>query len=221
MYAERYGPQGLDRRSLSLSVGIVGGLLAAGFLASPVVKHFIPEPVLHIYPVDPETPPPPPDPVAPKVRPKTVPQQRMDTPKVLVPTNDPPVLELPPAPPVPLPPPSAGLGEGTGGGTVQLAKPVPPVLTPAGVDERYANAFQPPYPAAEQRAGNEGLVTVRVLIGVDGRVQQIEQLAAASDAFWRVTKAQALGRWRFRPATRDGVPVEQWKTMTVRFQLRE
>ena len=95
------------------------------------------------------------------------------------------------------------------------------MLTPAGIDDHYANAFQPPYPAAEQRAGQEGVVTVRVLIGVDGRVRQVEQVAAASDAFWRVTERQALGRWRFRPATRDGVPVEQWKTMTVRFRLQE
>ena len=65
MDAERYGPQGYQRGSLSLSVGIVGGLLAAAFLASPVVKHFDPERILRVYPVAPETPPPPPDPIPP------------------------------------------------------------------------------------------------------------------------------------------------------------
>ncbi|RSU21387.1 hypothetical protein CA223_08115 [Sphingomonas koreensis] len=35
------------------------------------------------------------------------------------------------------------------------------------------------------------------------------------------TRRQALARWRFKPATRDGVPVEGWKTMTLRFQIVE
>ena len=218
MYAERYDPRGYNRGSMSLSVGIVGGLLTAAFLASPVVKHFVPDRILRVYPVDPETPPPP-DPVPPKVQPKALPRQQIEAMPPLVPVTITPVNAVPPMPPMPPATPSLGEGTGTGGGTVELAK-LPPVLTPAGIDDRYANAFQPPYPAAEERAGQEGVVTVRVLIGVDGRVKQVEQLAAASDAFWRVTERQALGHWRFRPATRDGVPVEQWKTMTVRFRLQ-
>ena len=66
------------------------------------------------------------------------------------------------------------------------------------------------------RAEMEGFATVRVLIGTDGRVKQVE---ASDTAFLDATRKQALSKWRFLPATRDGEPVESWREMTVRFQL--
>ena len=105
--------------------------------------------------------------------------------------------------PVPLPPP-----------------PIPdPVRTEARLDPR--SELQPPYPPSEQRAQNEGSVTVRLLIGPDGRVKQVEKVKAASDAFFRATEQQALRHWRFKPATLDGKPVESRTTMTVHFRLTD
>jgi protein TonB len=66
----------------------------------------------------------------------------------------------------------------------------------------------------ERRAGREGHV-VRVLIGVDGRVKQVERVSATSGAFFAATRAQAFAKWRFTPATRGDAPVEQWKQMRV------
>lgn len=99
-------------------------------------------------------------------------------------------------------------------------KPViEPVRSEAQVDPRFADRLQPPYPLSEQRAGNEGIVKVRVRIGADARVVPVEKLAAASDAFFEVTQRHALRHWRFRPAMLDGKAVESIKVMTVRFQL--
>ena len=95
------------------------------------------------------------------------------------------------------------------------------MLVQPGIDPRYAGLFQPPYPPAEERAGTTGRVVVRVLIAVDGRVKQVERVLASSDAFYRVTEQRALSKWRFTPGTRDGVPVEAWRTMTVTFVLPE
>jgi len=67
----------------------------------------------------------------------------------------------------------------------------------------------------------EGHVTVRVSIGVDGRVTAVERVSASDDAFWAVTQRQALRKWRFRPATRDGAPVASTKVLTVRFRLAD
>lgn len=47
-----------------------------------------------------------------------------------------------------------------------------------------------------------------------------ECVSAASEAFCRATRAQALARWRFRPATRDGVATAAVQTLTVRFTLQ-
>ncbi|MDQ8756965.1 TonB family protein [Sphingosinicella sp. LHD-64] len=113
---------------------------------------------------------------------------------------------------------------GTGTGFVEQVQPPPP-LTPvrrdAEIDQRYAAAFQPPYPTSEQRAQREGTVRVRVTIGADGRVRAVERLSATSDAFWAVAERQALRHWRFRPATVDGRPIESTKVMTLHFRLAD
>jgi len=64
-------------------------------------------------------------------------------------------------------------------------------------------------------------VTIRVLVGVDGRVKQVERVSATSEAFWQATQQQALRAWRFRPATRGSVPEEAWRTMTLTFRMED
>lgn len=96
---------------------------------------------------------------------------------------------------------------------------IEPVFKGAQLNPRYADALQPTYPPGLIRAEIEGVVTVRVLIGTDGRVKQVEAVRSDNDGFLDTTRRQALGKWRFLPATRDGVPVESWREMTVRFRL--
>ena len=91
----------------------------------------------------------------------------------------------------------------------------------AQLDSRYAGDLQPPYPAPELRAQRGGIVRIRLTIAPNGRVTAVQRLAATSDAFWRATERQALGRWRFRPATIDGRPVQGVKEMTVRFRIED
>lgn len=130
-----------------------------------------------------------------------VPIDRVDPPVIDNPFNDP-VVPQTFNPPVDPPKPT-----------------IEPVRIEAQVDARFADRLQPPYPLSEQRAGNEGVVKVRVRIGADGRVVSIEKIAAASDVFFEVTQRHALRQWRFKPATLDGRAVEGVKVMTVRFQL--
>ena len=91
----------------------------------------------------------------------------------------------------------------------------------AQVDSRFAHLLQPQYPLAEQRAQRGGTVVIRVTIGTDGRVRAATRVSATSDAFWEAAERQALNRWRFRPATVDGRPVESSKTMTVHFRIED
>ncbi len=109
-----------------------------------------------------------------------------------------------------------------GGGEIVIQDPppmIPPVLKPAKLNPRYAGALQPEYPTGMIREEKEGAVTIKVLIGVDGRVKQVEPIRFDEDAFLAATRKQALSSWRFLPATKDGEPVESWKEMTVRFQM--
>ncbi|HEX8258602.1 MAG TPA: TonB family protein [Allosphingosinicella sp.] len=208
------------------SLAIVIALHAAAITALALSKMEMPKAedlgplIIKDIPVDPD---PPPVPVQKPADPKTAKQKTAVTivpPRVTTPRNDPIVFSdpgpvdppvftsLPPGPttfplPVPLPPPPAPKAE---------------VRKEAQIDPRAE--LQPPYPSSEERAGKEGSVTLRVLIGPDGRVKAAERLRAASEAFWRATERHALRNWRFRPATLGGKPVESSKVMTVHFELR-
>lgn len=98
--------------------------------------------------------------------------------------------------------------------------PVPPLIA-AQIDPRHAGNFQPDYPASELHRGRDGTVSVRVLIGIDGRVKAVEEVTATSPAFFEATRRQALNKWRFKPATRGGTAQETWKVMNVRFTITD
>lgn len=216
MYADRHArSSGIDPRSLGIAVGLNGAIVAALLLAQPVLKIVDHTRPLTTYPVAIEPPPPPlpPDP-APhqptRHQTVTVPRTLVEAPVPPTPLTTTDVI-LPPLPPTTV---------DTGPAIAPTATPTPAlVLIAAEVDPRYRDALQPAYPANELRAEREGVVTVRVLVGTDGRVRQVEQVSATSNAFFRATQEQALRRWRFRPATRGGVPVEGWRTMTIRFVI--
>ncbi len=225
MSQDRYHrPQGLNTGSLGISVGITGAMIAGLiFAAAPSIIRRPPETHLTIRNID-LLPPPQLDPTPPP--PKQVQQRPIVSPTPLVRPTTSPTPVLAPLAPIELGPvlPPTGTGPGPIASSSPAAEPtVPPapVLVDAQVDPRYAAALQPPYPAEERRAEHQGRVVVRVLIGVDGRVKQVERRSADSDAFYRETERQALGKWRFKPATRDGIPVEAWRTMAIRFVLQD
>lgn len=219
MYADRYQRPKTSPTGLAAAIGVNAALIAALLTSAPTI--FVPpETPLQGYAVPDDPPPPPPNPAPAKAEAETktmprhavpdAPQPRVD---LRVPTEG--VIGHGDPPPIPEGPISGG------GGTVIVdPPPVPaPVLVDAVPDPRFVRDFQPDYPPAERRAGNQGLIAVRVLVGADGRVKAVEPLRGASGAFFDATRRHALLRWRFRPATRDGIPVESWRTMTVRFVL--
>lgn len=223
MESTRYSSgAGVRPGSLILSGGLVALMVTGIMFAAPDIGKKIGQlPPLVIYPVP---NPPPPEPL-----PKPQPEQRTVTKTKLIPREpieQPPVIIktaptgpiFAPGDPVTIDQP-AGTGIGGNGGVA--IDPPAPVYTEASVDPRYADQFQPGYPAEERRLGLEGLVKVRVLIGTDGRVKAIEPVSAASPGFFDATRRQALSKWRFRPATRDGVPIERWRVMRVNFVLTE
>jgi periplasmic protein TonB len=91
----------------------------------------------------------------------------------------------------------------------------------ATINPRFRDALQPDYPPELIRQEVEGAVTIRVLIGTDGRVKAVEPIRFAHSELLQVTQQHALRKWRFLPATRDGVAVESWREMSVRFEIPE
>ena len=225
MYADRYAGRGrIDAGGLAAAIGVTTAIVGALAFAAPEWVAGPPkDPPITIVNV-PLPPIPKPIPPEPQPQDEVRPSPQPYIPKPII------------APPQPLDPgsitstevitppgPITGTpaGTGSGEGTVAVDPPARPVpmLVGAALDPRYARELQPPYPPSEQREGNDGRVTVRVRIGADGRVKEVRRVSATSDAFFRATERQALSRWRFRPATRDGVAEEGWKTMSVTFVL--
>ncbi len=202
--------------ALAINAAIIAGMI---FAAPNILVLKNPEKIMEPINVRDVPPPPPLDQPKPmeKIPPRTSQPPFADKPLVETPSEaDIRTTNVLPDTLPPIEKPAAA------GPTTVIDPPKPvPALIGASTDPRYAQDFQPEYPSQEMRAQRDGLVTLRVLIGTDGRVKAVEQVSATSDAFFAVTKRQALGKWRFRPATRGGVAEESWKTMTVRFRIED
>lgn len=77
----------------------------------------------------------------------------------------------------------------------------------------------PTYPARCLRLGIEGRVQVRVLVGENGRVQEATLDESSGDASLDEAALEAVRRWRFAAAQRDGVPVRAWARVPIEFKL--
>lgn len=209
--AGRKSPLGLGG-TIAVHALVVGAFLLIPKEVIDIVRQ---PPPIETYAV-PEDPPPP----------EVTPDKPVDT---KLPTQPRPDQPTGPKPEVALPgdPPIGGTAGPTDTGPITPPyipppPPIPePVLTEPQIDPRALPAFQPDYPGAMIRQQMEGKVTVRVSISAEGRVTGIEKVSATDERFWIATERHALRKWRFRPATRDGVPVPSTKVLTVRFTLTD
>jgi len=86
----------------------------------------------------------------------------------------------------------------------------------------YASNPRPAYPAIARRRGQQGTVTVRVLVGADGSVERAEVADSSGfDALDDAALETVRSRWRFVPARHDGLAVESWVLVPIRFALLE
>jgi len=195
-------------------------------------------------PPAPLPPPPPPKPTPPPPPPPPPPPQPAPPPPAVVapqPTPPAPVpaveVALPAAPssptqaitavasdaptsaPADMTPPAASTPSNS------LAGPPTAAPTPAKVTARTparvsaAQCEKPAYPNASRRMEEEGTVSLRFLVGVDGLVIQSE--IEKSSGFKRLDDAARAGlsKCRFQPATVDGVPEQAWASMKYTWLL--
>ena len=152
----------------------------------------------------PDIPPPPPPPP-----PKNLPPPPAYVPPVDVPVSAPPAANAIAAvsnTPQPVAPPSPA--------PVAAAAPVR-----VGAVVNSANCEKPKYPSASRRLEEEGTVSLRFLVGVDGKVIQAE--VDKSSGFRRLDEAARAGlaKCQFKPATVDGKPEQAWASMKYTWRL--
>ena len=209
---------------LTAAIAINGSIIAAIMLSPMVVPPQKARDPINIIQIDAKNPPPPPetkmaDPIIPPIFVpdpiiKPLPPQ---TPPPTTTRDLPPVTDLPPLGTIGKEPVIAAAAADITKIIPEVAPP--PIFKPAERDSRYSRNFQPEYPRGLLKQEIEGNVTIKVLIGTDGRVRQANVIRATHPDFGAATEKQALKSWRFKPATRDGKAVEDWQTLTVRFDI--
>lgn len=75
------------------------------------------------------------------------------------------------------------------------------------------------YPEMAKRAGIEGTVNLRILIGKDGRIKKTMVLNDANEYLKKAAQEAAM-QVVTTPALQGNKPVEHWVTIPVRFSLR-
>lgn len=68
--------------------------------------------------------------------------------------------------------------------------------------------------------GAEGTVRVRAMVRADGAVGLVEVTASSGSPVLDRSAVEAVRRWSFAPATRNGVPLDAYVTLTIRYVVR-
>ncbi|MGA2107089.1 MAG: energy transducer TonB [Syntrophorhabdales bacterium] len=79
----------------------------------------------------------------------------------------------------------------------------------------------PGYPQSARRAGREGIVTVRVLVGTDGKPVSVTIRVTSGHEDFDNAALQAVKKWLFSPARRGKEPVASFHDVRIRFRLDE
>jgi len=96
-----------------------------------------------------------------------------------------------------------------------------PVITAATVDRSHP-LTQPPYPMSSIHLGEAGALALDILVGADGRVRDAKvSKSSGYDRLDQAAVSEAKQHWHLRPATRNGVPFEQWLTLRVVFRFAD
>jgi protein TonB len=95
---------------------------------------------------------------------------------------------------------------------VQRHQPLPRSMKPMSM-------VYPFYPEEARLRGWEDAVTVRYVIGKDGRVKTVTVLEAPNRQIFETTVVKAIRHWRFRPLVKQGVAQEVIHELVVYFKL--
>ena len=75
---------------------------------------------------------------------------------------------------------------------------------------RFDSCARPVYPAEASSQKQEGTVTLRFLIGSDGKVKQSRLVTSSGYPALDEAAAVGLSKCSFNPAVKDGKPVDAW-----------
>lgn len=114
-----------------------------------------------------------------------------------------------------------GHGSGHGTGTGSGSGPGSGITSSPAVPPRIIKSYQPPYTSAERNAGVEGTVSIRLLIGTDGSVEDVTVTSSSGNANLDNAAVAACRKWRFTAAKNSsGLPVRCYASIPIIFKIR-
>ena len=95
------------------------------------------------------------------------------------------------------------------------------IMTSDTVDIPPRAQARPPlhYPAQARSKGITGYVRINLLIGVDGRIEQVKLLESEPQGVFDQVAMHSIKAWKFAPAEYQGKQVRVWAQQTIRFDL--
>ena len=106
-------------------------------------------------------------------------------------------------------------------GTIQISFPTPANVAAASVDVRPIplNNPRPSYTNAARDNKTEGTIRTRALVGADGQVKDVRIVRGLPDGL-NEEAIKCVMKIRFKPAMKDGNPVDYWIALDVLFDLK-
>lgn len=92
-------------------------------------------------------------------------------------------------------------------------------LTPPSFSAAYLRNPPPRYPLAARRAGEQGTVTLRVLVTREGLPARVDIEKTSGSNPLDNAALEAVKTWRFVPARQGAEPIESWVLVPIVFRL--
>jgi len=92
-------------------------------------------------------------------------------------------------------------------------------LTPPSFSAAYLSNPAPRYPLASRRSGEQGTVTLRVLVTREGSPARVDVEKSSGSPHLDAAALQAVKAWRFTPARQGQNAIESWMLVPVVFRL--
>ena len=127
--------------------------------------------------------------------------------------------EEPPEPPAEAPPPQRPSNPPPEAQDKPASEPAAEERAAVVSPAECAHNPPPGYPRVARRRGYEGLVVVLARVSRGGTCLAVEVKRSSGHAVLDAAAAAAVRKWRFKPATLDGVPVEAEVEVPIRFRL--
>lgn len=118
--------------------------------------------------------------------------------------------------------PDVDIARDNGGGITgdhggHVLQPIP-ATAPIGLTATHTT---PPYPELARRMQQEGTVTLRIALGIDGTIGDVRVEQSSGSSFLDdAAVAWVKSHWRYRPATQNGAPVASTTLAAVQFNLK-